>query len=163
MKKISMLAVCFAMAAAPLVMAQKWEFGGGVGGGFYTSQDISGSAGSAAAKLGMGLSGGAWLANNGNGHWGGEVRYDYQRARLAAQRQRPVGLVRCDLARVSLRCPLVHEHQRHRAFVRSSQLGAGVKMYQGNGKEVAFQTLSNVAILSKEQDLTPVVERWAPA
>jgi hypothetical protein len=160
MKKTSMLVVCFAMAAAPLVIAQKWEFGGGVGGGFYTSQDISGSAGSAAAKLGMGLSGGAWLTNNGNGHWGGEVRYDYQRSplELNGSGQSASFNAISHAFHYDVLWYTNTNGNRIRPFVSA---GAGVKMYQGNGKEVAFQPLSNVAILSKEQDLTPVASLGA--
>ena len=36
---------------APPAMAQKWEVGGGVGGGFYTSQDVTAPGGSASAKF----------------------------------------------------------------------------------------------------------------
>jgi hypothetical protein len=160
MKKTSMLVVCFAMAAAPLVMAQKWEFGGGVGGGFYTSQDITGSAGSASAKLGMGLSGGAWLTNNGNGHWGGEVRYDYQRSPLQLNGNGQSASF--DAVSHAFHYDVLwytnSNGNRIRPFVAA---GAGIKMYQGTGKEVTFQPLSNIAILSKEQDLTPVVSAGA--
>jgi hypothetical protein len=51
MKLTSKLVVYAAIAAAPLAMAQKWEVGGGAGGGFYTSQDVTGTAGSASANI----------------------------------------------------------------------------------------------------------------
>jgi hypothetical protein len=155
MKKISMLVVCFAMAAS-FAMAQKWEYGGGVGGGFYTSQDISGTAGSASAKLATGIAGSGWIVSNGGGHWGGEIRYDYQRgdltlngggtsASFAAHTQQ----IHYDVLWYS-----APNGSRIRPFVA---VGAGIKVYQGTGSEVAFQQLSNVALLTKAQDLTPVV------
>src|ERR1700732_3233605 len=76
------LLICGAIAIAPALMAQKFEFGGGVGGGFYTSQDVTGTLGSAAAKIQTNLAGSAWFANNSSGRWGGELRYDYQRGDL---------------------------------------------------------------------------------
>ncbi len=60
MKTVQMLVACTALIA-PLAMAQQWEFGGGVGGGFYTSQDVTSSAGSATAKIQTGLAGSVWL------------------------------------------------------------------------------------------------------
>jgi len=163
MKKNSMLVVCLAMATAafaPLARAQKWEFGGGVGGGFYTSQDISGTSGSAAGKVGMGLAGSAWLASNGNGHWGGEIRYDYERGDL----QLNGGGSSASFGSVShaihydLLWYATPNGSRIRPFVA---VGAGIKIFEGNGAEVAFQPLSNVALLTKAQDLTPMASAGA--
>src|SRR5580704_13225970 len=82
MKILQMLLMCSAVLE-PLAMAQSWEVGGGVGGGFYTSQDVTSPAGSASAKLQTGLAGGAWFGNNFPGHWSGELRYEYQMGDLA--------------------------------------------------------------------------------
>src|SRR5258708_4933469 len=76
MKTLRTLLVCAAIVAP--AWAQKWEFGGGVGGGFYTSQDVSLSSSSAAAKVASNIAGSAWLANNRGEKWGGELRFDYQ-------------------------------------------------------------------------------------
>jgi hypothetical protein len=43
---------------------------------------------------------------------------------------------------------------RIRPFVA---VGAGIKMYEGNGAQVAYQPLSNVALLTQAQDLTPLI------
>lgn len=156
MKLISKLVVCAAIAGAPLALAQKWEFGGGVGGGFYKSEDVSGPAGSAAAKLATNIAGSAWLVNNGVGHWGGELRYDYQLGDL----QLNGGGTSASFG--------AHTYAMHydvlwyaspngsriRPFVA---VGAGIKVFQGTGTEVAFQPLNQIALLTKAQDLTPVV------
>src|SRR5271169_2659265 len=78
MKRTSMLVVCSALALIPAARAQRWEVGGAVGGGFYTSQDVSAPGGSASAKIQNSYAGTLWLGNNGSGHWGGELRADYQ-------------------------------------------------------------------------------------
>src|SRR5271169_5116601 len=78
MKLARMLMVCASLAAIPQAWAQKWEFGGGVGGGFYTSHNVTAPGGSASSKIQTNLAGSAWLGNYGSGNWGGEVRYDYQ-------------------------------------------------------------------------------------
>src|SRR5438105_3724140 len=82
MKLTSMLVVCSSLALVPAALAQRWEVGGAVGGGFYTSQDVSAPNGSAAAKIASNISGSGWIGNNRPGRWGGELRFDYQRGDL---------------------------------------------------------------------------------
>ena len=158
MRFTSMLAVSLAMtvtAFAPLAKAQKWEFGGGAGGGFYTSQDISGSAGSAAGKLATGFAGSAWLVNNSAGHWGGELRFDYGMSDLqinGAGQSASLG-AHTQAFHYDLLWYAAPNGNHIRPFV---SVGAGVKLYQGTGSEVLVQPLSNVALLTQQQDLTPV-------
>jgi hypothetical protein len=163
MKKISMPVVCFAMASAalaPLAHGQKWEFGGGVGGGFYTSQDISGTAGSAAAKLATGLSGGGWLTNNGNGHWGGELRYDYQRGALTLNGNGTSASF--DAVSHAVHYDVLWYVAPNGSKIRPYvAVGAGIKVFQGTGTELAFQPLNKIALLTKAQDLTPVASAGA--
>jgi hypothetical protein len=40
-------------------------------------------------------------------------------------------------------------------------VGGGVKLYQGTGAQVAYQPLSNYALLTQQQDLTPMVSAGA--
>ena len=89
MKTARVLLVCSAVLA-PAAMAQRWEVGGGAGGGFYTSQDVSLAGSSVSAKIDSNASGSVWLDNNGLNHWGGELRSDYQLGDLAPQRRRLV-------------------------------------------------------------------------
>lgn len=158
MRFASMLVVSFAMTAlpfAPLAKAQKWEFGGGAGGGFYTSQDISGANGSAAAKLATGLAGSGWMVNNGTGHWGGELRYDYGMSDLAISgggKSASLG-AHTQGFHYDILWYATPNGSHVRPFVA---VGAGIKIYQGTGAEVQFQPLSNVALLTQQQDLTPM-------
>ena len=160
MKTTSMLVACFAMAAAPLAMAQKWEFGGGVGGGFYTSPSVTGPSGTASANLATGVAGSAWLDNNSNSHWGGELRYDYQ---MGALQLNGAGTSASFAAMThafhyDILWYATPNGSRVRPFV---SVGAGVKMFDGTGAEVAYQPLSNVALLTKAQDLTPLASAGA--
>jgi hypothetical protein len=159
MKLASKLAVCAAAfaasVAAPMAMAQSWEFGGGVGGGFYTSQDVSGSAGSAAAKLATNIAGSAWLTNNGAGHWGGELRYDYQLGDLqlnGAGTSASFAAYSQAFHYDALWYPM-RSGSRIRPFVSA---GAGVKIFKGTGAQVAYQPLNQIALLTQAQDLTPM-------
>jgi hypothetical protein len=160
MKLARFLTVCLAAAAVPAAMAQKWEFGGGAGGGFYTSQDVSLGSSSASAKLETNVAGSAWLDNNGQNHWGGELRYDYQLGGLelnsggtqvtfGAQTQ----AIHYDFVWYG-----TPNGSKVRPFIAA---GAGIKMYQGTGTEVVYQPLSQYALLTKTTDLTPLVSAGA--
>jgi hypothetical protein len=155
MKLARMLVVC-AVAAVPAAMAQRWEFGGGAGGGFYTSQDVSAPSGSAAAKIQSNVAAGVWLANNGRGRWGGEARYDYQRGALqlsSGGTQAAFG-AETHALHYDILWHAAPSGARVRPFVAA---GAGVKVYRGTGAEVVFQPLSNFALLTKARDLTALV------
>jgi len=140
----------------PVLMAQRWEVGGGAGGGFYSSQDINSPNGTASGKLETNIAGSAWLTNNGHNKWGGELRYDYGRGDF-------------QLSQSSTKASFAGEtHGIHydvlRYFAPSESpvrpfvaVGGGVKVYRGTGTEVVFQPLSKIALLTKAQDLVPMV------
>lgn len=156
MRSARTLVVCFAAVLAPFAMAQKWEFGGGVGGGFYTSQDVTASTGSASAKIGSNMAGSAWMANNTSGRWGGEMRFDYQLGNLdlnsggssASFAARTYGIHYDALWYAAPNGAKV------RPFVAA---GVGAKMYVGTGAPQAFQPLSNYALLTHDQEFLPMI------
>jgi hypothetical protein len=155
MKLARMLAVCASLAAIPQAWAQKWEFGGGVGGGFYTSDNVTAPAGSASAKIQTNLAGSAWLANYGSGNWGGEIRYDYQGGDL----QLSQGGTQASFGANSwaVHYDFLYHFAGSEATVRPFvAVGAGIKVYRGTGTQVVYQPLSNFALLSQDQDLTPL-------
>jgi hypothetical protein len=154
--KILQMLVVGSTLLAPVGMAQSWEVGGGVGGGFYTSQEVTSPAGSASAKLQTGLAGGVWLGNNSHGHWSGELRYEYQMGDLSLSS----GGTNVTFG--------AHTQQFHYDAVWHAKptesrirpyvaAGAGIKLYQGTGAQMAFQPLSNFALLTQQQDLTALV------
>ena len=154
--KLATLVVCALTALVPAARAQKWELGGGFGGGFYTSQDVTSPGGSAAAKIQSNMSGSAWLGNNGRGHLGGELRYDYQ----AGDLQLKQGSTQTTFAANSHAFHydfLLHFSNPDASVRPFVAAGGGVKIYRGTGTEVAFQPLSNFALLTKDQDLTGLV------
>ncbi len=150
--KFTRLFVVCALAALPQAWAQKWEFGGGVGGGFYTSHDVTAPGGSAAAKIQTNLAGSVWLGNS-KEHWGGELRYDYQMGDLQLNQgsTQAVFGARSQAVHYDLLWHFTGSETAVRPFVAA---GGGVKIFQGTGTEVAYQPLSNFALLTKAQDLT---------
>jgi Outer membrane protein beta-barrel domain len=150
------LVVCLSLAAVPAAFAQRWEVGGAVGGGFYTSSDVSANGASASAKIQTNVSGSVWVGNSGRGKLGGEFHFDYQPGDL----QLTQGGTQASFGASSY---AVHydvlwhfapTEARIRPFV---SVGGGVKTYRGTGAEAAYQPLSNFALLTKAQDLTGLV------
>ncbi|MGA3187458.1 MAG: outer membrane beta-barrel protein [Bryobacteraceae bacterium] len=155
MKILQMLLVGSAVLA-PSAWAQTWEVGGGVGGGFYTSQDVTSSTGSASAKLQTGLAGGVWLGNNIQGHWSGELRYEYQMGDLALSSGGTTATFGAHTQQFhyDVMWHATTTESRIRPYVAA---GAGIKLYQGTGAQAAYQPLSNYALLTQQQDLTALV------
>ena len=141
MKSVRTLLVCAAIAAP--AFAQKWEFGGGVGGGFYTSQDVTLPGSSASAKIATNIAGSGWLANNRNDKWGGEMRFDYQLGDLQLNQ----GGTQASFGAQSYAVHydvLYHFASRGAAIRPFVAIGAGIKVFNGTGSEVAFQPLSQL-------------------
>ncbi len=155
MKSVRMLVVSMAMLV-PAAFAQRWEAGGGAGGGFYTSQTVTAPAGSATAKIDSNLAAGLWLGNNSAGAWGGELRGDFQLGSLEVNQggTKATFAARSYAFHYDLLWHSRPSGSKIRPFLAA---GAGVKIYQGTGAQVAYQPLSNFALLTQAQDLTPLV------
>lgn len=155
MKTLQMLLVGSAVLVSP-AFAQSWEVGAGVGGGFYTSQTVNSPFGSASAKIQSGLAGSVWLGNTWQGHWSGELRYDYGMGDLSLSSggTSATFAARTQQFHYDIAWHATSSESRIRPYVA---VGAGVKLYQGTGAQVLYQPLSNVALLTQQQDLTPLV------
>jgi hypothetical protein len=142
--------------AAPALMAQRWEVGGGVGGGIYTARDVSNPAGNASAKIQTNIAASAWVDNHSAGHWSGELRYDYGRGDLALSQSGTQATFSSETHAMhyDLQWRFAPQEATVQPFVSG---GAGVKIYRGTGTEQPYQPLSNVALLTKVQDLTALV------
>jgi len=160
MKLAQMLGVCAAsllpLAVMPTAMAQKWEFGGAAGGGYYTSQDVTNSGGSASAKFQTNVIGSVWLEDNITERWGGELRYDYQRG--AAQLNSGGTQTSFDADSHNMHYDFQWHAAPSEAKVRPFvAFGAGVKVFHGTGAEAAYQPLEQYAVLSRVKDIQPVI------
>ncbi|MGH9668119.1 MAG: outer membrane beta-barrel protein [Bryobacteraceae bacterium] len=159
MKTIQLLCVA-ALVLAPSAFAQKWEFGGGVGGGFYTSETVTSPSGSAGAKFNMGVAGSAWLGNTNSRRLGGELRYDYQMGDMHLGSNGTT-------ANFGAQTHAVHydillqpgsSEGRVRPFVA---FGGGIKVYRGTGAEQVYQPLEDIALLTKVNQIEPLVSAGA--
>ncbi|MEO8096297.1 MAG: outer membrane beta-barrel protein [Acidobacteriota bacterium] len=152
MKLSHVLVVCLAVSIGPAALAQKWEFGGGGGGAFNMSNDVNRPTESAKAKIQPGFSAGAWLENNSNKRWGGEIRYAYQNGEM----QLTQGSAKAKFSGESH--AMHYDFQWHASDVDSPvrayvAFGGGIKLYRGTGEEQLVQPLSRFALLTKTQQV----------
>ena len=156
MKSIRALAVVSALALAPAAVAQKWEFGGGVGGSIYPSNTITNGSASADVKTETSIAGALWLANNINDRWGGEVRVDYTRGdiQLSSGGTQASFNSEAYALHYDFQYHFTNAAARIRPYVAA---GGGVKYYRGIGTEVLFQPLSQFALLTKTTQLEPLI------
>ena len=155
MKAVRTLVVCAAVSVLPAAMAQRWEVGGGAGAGFYTSQSITNPSGSASAKIQTNIAASAWLDNHSSGRWSGELRYDYGRGNMALSQGGTQATFSSDSHSIhyDFQWRFAPQEATIQPFVSG---GAGIKIYRGTGTEAVFQPLSDYALLTKVQDLTPL-------
>jgi hypothetical protein len=149
--------VLAALAFAPMALAQKWEVGGGVGGSFFTSETVTNPSGNANASLANGLSASFWVDNNTPANrFGGEFRYDYENTGLKLSSDGTNVNFGADTHAVHYDF-VMHfgsSESRVRPFVSA---GGGVKLYRGLGQPEAYQPLSNVALLTKTNQIEALV------
>jgi len=156
MKHFSHIAFYVALAAAPAAFAQKWEVGVGGGGAFYTSDTFTNPAGNASGKLANGFAVSGWLANNSGHFLGGELRYDYEQSdlKLSSGGTTVSFGAHTNAIHYDFVLPFAPKESNFTPYVAA---GAGVKVYTGTGKEQAFQPLSNIALLTKTNQLEPMI------
>ncbi len=137
---------------APAALAQKWEFGGGVGGSFYPSRDVSNGSTTASAGIRTSIASGVWLGQNASGKWGGEIRYDYQMGDLSLERGSAS-------ATLTAQSHALHYDVLWHATRRGSKVrpflaaGAGIKVYRATGQPGLVQPLSQYALLTQGNEL----------
>jgi len=144
------------LALAPAAMAQKWELGAGVGGSTYLSHDVKNGGATAQAGIETNVAASIWLDQNSQGHWGGEVRYDYERGdlKLTSGNQQAAFGAESHAMHYDFLVQSGSHESRARLFVAA---GGGVKVYRGTGAEQPFQPLDQFALLTKTTDLRALV------
>lgn len=156
MKHFNILTIFLAVAAAPLAFGQRWEIGAAAGGSFYTSQTFTNPAGDATGGLANGFAVSGWLANNTGNVIGGELRYDYEHSalQLSSNSTNVSFGGQTNSVHYDVLMHFAPSESHLRPFIAA---GAGVKLYSGTGKEEAYQPLSEIALLTKTNQVEPVV------
>jgi hypothetical protein len=148
------------LIACAVAGAEEYEIGAVGGSGFMRSLAVAGAQGTASTGLGPGFAAGAMIGHNLYPRLSGEVRYLFRDSSL----QLLSGGVKTTFSGIS---HLLHYDLLFHAAPSRSKIqpfiagGGGVRVFRGTGTETAFQALSNFAILTKTQELKPVVAAGA--
>lgn len=127
---------------------QKFEIGAGAGGSFYTSKTVTAGSVTGQAKLDSGWGATGYVGHNSGRLLGGELRYMYQAndLKLSSGSTNVTFGARSHAIHYDFLVHAASPGSRIRPFV---SFGAGLKGYQGTGKEVVVQPLSNLAFLTR--------------
>lgn len=156
MKHFSSALFLSLVALAPAALAQKWEVGVGGGGSFSTSDTFNNPAGNATAGFSHGPAVSAWLGDNVSNLIGGELRYDYERTdlKLSSGGTNVTFGGHTNAVHYDFLLHFAPTEAKIRPFIAG---GAGIKLFSGTGSEQAFQPLSGIALLTKTNQIEPVV------
>jgi hypothetical protein len=127
--------------------------------GFYetvaNTPSITSPGGTASASIRNNVTASAWVGNSNNEHWGGEFRYSYQRGDLRLNQGSTQASFSSDSHAMSYDL-LYHFKDREYQVRPFVAFGGGIQTFRGTGQEVLVQPLSNIALLTKAQDLVPM-------
>lgn len=136
--------------------AQHGEIGVAVGGSLYRNPSISNGGQQVTAGLNNGFAGSAWLGEQMYKYVGGEIHYTYETNQFNLSGNGANVGFGGDSHSIGydLHFHLTPRTSRFRPYVFG---GGGIKYYQGTGTESATQPLSRYALLTKENELRPMV------
>ncbi len=134
----------------------KFEAGAGVVGSFYDKRTLTSAGGSADAGFAKGYGASFWLGNNMYSKISGEIRYDLLWNDLSLQGAGGKASFGSSshAFHYDLHFHLADTTSKVRPFIIA---GGGAKMYRGTGQERAFQPLSNIAVLTKANELAALL------
>ncbi|MDX2149296.1 MAG: outer membrane beta-barrel protein [Bryobacteraceae bacterium] len=156
----TLFSAILSLAAAAVVpadlRAQRYEFGVGGGGSFYTQKDVTSAAGTVDAKFKPSFAATVHLGQNMYRYVSGEFRYTYQQNSMELS---GAGQTASFSGRShAIHYDLVFHFRPLGAAVRPFFFGGGgVKIFEGTGEEVVFQPLQNYALLTKTRQVVPLV------
>jgi len=147
------LALLFAGVSA----AQEWEVGGMASYGFYHNVDATNPLGSAVTGFSPGAAFGAVLGYNASRIFGGEFRYTYAMSDLKLS-SGGTDVSFSGMAHILGYDLIIHPPYKHgRKAQPFLAVGGGMKLYRGTGSEQAYQALESYALLSKTQQVEPMI------
>ena len=156
MRKIT-IGLALALSLAGACAAQEWEVGGMASYGFYRNLDAVGGAGTALAGFSPGAAFGGVLGHNSSSRISGEFRYSY----LANDLKLSSGGTTAHFGGTAHAFHydlILHPRPRHGSKVMPFvAIGGGMKVFEGTGHEMAYQPLSDIALLTKTREIKPMI------
>jgi hypothetical protein len=149
------LSILLWTAAGACAFAQQWEFGGAAGGRFLSNVAVTAPAGSATAGFQPGVAAGVFFGQNLYKHLGGELRYEFLQSnlRLSSGSSEATFSGFAHAVHYDL---LLKAQRRESPVEMFAILGGGMKLFQGTGKEAAYQPLSQYGYFTKTHQVEPM-------
>ena len=156
MRNFLLTSVLVLFAGVTGAYAQRGEVGVAVGGSLYRNQTLTNNGQTVDAGLSNGVAASAFIGQNMYRFVGGEIRYTYERNdyKLSGNGANVGFSGDAHAIHYDLLIHFTPRTSRVRPFVLG---GAGVKYYRGTGAEAVSQPLSRFALLTRENDMKPVV------
>lgn len=144
------------MALGPVCFAQEWELGVVAGYGVHRDVTVTNASGSAKAGFKPGLAAGAVAGHNMYPYLSGEMRYTYRFSdlRVKGNGQEAAFKGESHAVHYDLLYLPGDADSAIRPFVAG---GGGIMFYRGTGKEVVYQPLNKFALLTKTQEVEPLI------
>jgi hypothetical protein len=154
MRHIAYLTVI--LAAASVAGAQQWEVGGMAGGGFVPGVKVTNALGSATAGFQTGAAFGAFVGQNMYPHLSGEIRYGFMQSnmKLESGGNKVNFSGRSHVVHYDV---VFHTNSKGTRAQLFAAVGGGLKIFQGTGRETAYQPLSQYAYLTRTQSVKPMI------
>jgi hypothetical protein len=156
MRKVT-IGFTLALLFAGIGAAQEWEVGGMASYGFYHNVDATNPLGSAVTGFSPGAAFGAVVGHNASSIFGGEFRYTYEMSDLKISSS-GTNASFSGMAHILGYDLIVHPRFKHGSKVQPFlAVGGGMKLYRGTGSEQSFQPLESFALLTKTQQVEPMI------
>jgi hypothetical protein len=143
-------------ATAAGCLAQQWEFGGSGGAGFLNSVSVATPLAAATAGFQTGASFGAYFGQNLYPHFSGELHYGFFESNL----QLASGGSSVSFSGLShvLHYDLVVHTNRPSRTQFFAAVGGGMKIFDGTGREEAYQPLSQFGYFTQTHSIQPMAD-----
>ncbi len=155
MKRIAILTLALT-AAASGVLAQQWEVGGLAGGGFVPGVNVTSALGSATTGFQTGAAFGAFVGQNLYPHLSGEIHYGFMQSNLKLE-SGGTKVTFSGHSHVLHYDVIFHTNGKGSRAQYFAAAGGGLRVFQGTGREAAYQPLSQYAYLTHTQTTKPLV------
>jgi len=155
MRYLSFLCISVAMTVSP-VNAQRYEFGAGGGGSFYSNTALTGGPAKADAGFQPGFAATAYVGHNMYNLVSGEFRYTLEQnaMRLSSSATKTTFGGRSHMFHYDIVVHTASSEAHVRPYILA---GAGFKDFQGTGTEMLYQDLQNIALLTKTSQWQPLL------
>ncbi len=134
----------------------QWEVGAAGGGALARQAAVSTAAGRAGAGLANGLAASAAIGQNLSRYWSGEIRYTFRSGSLRTSV--PSTDVRFGARSHAVQYDmLIHARPAGSSIRPFAVGGAGIRIFQGTGRESSYQPLQEYVLLTKTREWKPLI------